>query len=72
MKRKISEDGDFDIDESIKKLKLNDNQISNKSTQTEFKVYTDIEVQQIIRKLQSIDSASIDNFGQNNPLQTGF
>lgn len=72
MKRKISDVDDFDIEEDIKKLKLNEKQISNKSTQTEFKVYTEIEVQQMIRKLQASDIASLDNFGQNNPLRSGF
>lgn len=42
---------------------------AEKATQTEFKVYTEMEVQRMIRKLQSSgDFVSNDNFGQTTSL----
>ena len=41
---------------------------AEKATQTELKVYTEVEVQRMIRKLQSSDFVSNDNFGQTTSL----
>lgn len=64
MKRKISE-VENNLEQSLKKLKLNDNDtlVSHASTQTEVILYTETEVQEIIRRLRS-EHVSSDNFGQ--------
>ena len=65
MKRKISE-VENNLEQSFKKLKLNDSDttsVSHASTQTEVILYTETEVQEIIRRLRS-ENVSSDNFGQ--------
>ena len=69
MKRKINTTpGDVDIEhtlKSFKKLKIEEGVTNvDKATQTEIQIYTDIEIQQFIRKMQSRETISHDNFGQ--------
>lgn len=69
MKRKINTIADdVDIEKSLKsfkKLKIEENVTNaDKATQTEIRIYTDIEIQQFIRKMQSSETISNDNFGQ--------
>jgi hypothetical protein len=64
MKRKINACADIEIERSLKKLKIEDVTKTDKSTQTEIQIYTDTEVQQIIRNIQSSEVISNDNFGQ--------
>ena len=69
MKRKINITADdVDIEKSLKsfkKLKIEESVTNaDKATQTEIEIYTDIEIQQFIRKMQSSETISNDNFGQ--------
>lgn len=64
MKRKITTAADVEIEKSLKRLKIEDVANADKSTQTEIQIYTDTEVEQIIRKIQSSETISNDDFGQ--------
>lgn len=64
MKRKITTAADVEIEKSLKRLKIEDVANADKSTQTEIQIYTDTEVEQIIRKIQSSETISNDYFGQ--------
>lgn len=70
MKRKIinTTADDVDIEKSLKsfkKLKIEESVTNaDKATQTELQIYTDVEIQQLIRRMQSSETISNDNFGQ--------
>ena len=64
MKRKITTAADVEIEKSLKRLKIEDVANADKSTQTEIQIYTDTDVEQIIRKIQSSETISNDDFGQ--------
>ena len=70
MKRKIINTTADDVDvekslKSFKKLKIEESVTNaDKATQTELQIYTDVEIQQLIRRMQSSETISNDNFGQ--------